>query len=170
MRRLLILSLCALPAVLSRAEDPDPEPSGRPDEAIARLDKASAKETKEKIEKARKEIMDRLEKEHERLVKAGKEDKARELKDRILVIGSINAGQGLETKLKPAELLKEASAKGKYRELLHVLYLPGDKASYTEFRDFGMWTGAGYGGYTDLKAGYWVYHHPRWYIWKELKP
>lgn len=165
-----LLPLLLIPALALCAEEPDPDPDGRPDDAIARLDKLSAKADKEKVEKACKALVERLEKQHASLVKAGKADKARELKDRILLAGSIGAEQGLETKLKVAELLKEASAKGKYRELLHVLHMPADKASYTEFSDFGIWGGTSYGGYNDLKSGYWVYHHPRWYVWKEPKP
>ncbi|MGL4551708.1 MAG: hypothetical protein ACRC33_11005 [Gemmataceae bacterium] len=170
MRRVLILCLCVLPAALLRGGDPDPEPDGRPDDAIARLDRESAKATKEKAEKARKNLVARLEKLHASLVKAGKADKARELKDRILLAGSIDAAQGLDTKLKVPDLLKEASAKGKYRELLHVLYIPGDRASYTDFRDYGPYSGTSYHGFNDLKTGHWVYHAPRWYIWKEVKP
>jgi hypothetical protein len=54
--------------------------------------------------------------------------------------------------------------------LLRVIHLPGDKAGYTEFRDYGSYSGTSYAGYNDLPVGCWVYHYPHWYIWKGPKP
>lgn len=64
---------------------------------------------------------------------------------------------------------KKASVNGKYRKLLKRIKVEGDRQSYTDFSDYGMYTGTAYAGYTDLPPGYWVYAYPYWYIWGELK-
>lgn len=76
--------------------------------------------------------------------------------------------------LKPEPLVRpdpdkvKASCGGKYRELLRKIAVPDDKASYTEFHDYGFYPAcASYGGHKDLPEGYWVYVFPHWYIWKE---
>jgi hypothetical protein len=171
--RHLVLLLACLPVPLVIAEEPDPEPNPVPDAAIRKLDDAIRNEEKigrDKVEARRKRLLARLERMHADLVKRGQKDKARELKDRILLAESIRSGQGLDTRLTAPKLLKKASGEGRYRELLHVLYMPGDRQTYTDYKDFGLWSGATYGGYNNLKSGYWVYVHPRWYIWKEIKP
>src|SRR5437867_1522822 len=50
-----------------------------------------------------------------------------------------------------------ACVNGKYRTLLRTIEVPQDRAGYTDFRDWGYWTGTAYAGYTDLPPGYWVY-------------
>jgi hypothetical protein len=175
MRRLLLPAACAalLIPLFTLARAADPEPGGaNPDAAIQRLDKAvqnTEKDGREKAEKLRKQLLDRLKKQHAGL-KGRKEKEARELNDRIQLIESLLPAQGLDTKLSVPKLLDKASSSGKYRELLHVLYLPQDKASYQEFSDYGHYTGTAYAGYNNLTPGYWVYVYPRWYIWKEPKP
>jgi hypothetical protein len=62
---------------------------------------------------------------------------------------------------------KVASVNGKYSGLLSVLTLPEDGASYGEVRDWGFWDGTAYKGRENLPKGFWVYVHPRWYIWRE---
>lgn len=171
MYRLLILALCVpLAAWAALAEEPEPEPEPTPDRAIQKLDEAVQKADKvgkEKVEAQHKKLVASLEKRHADLVKRGKKEQASALKARLLLAQTLKPGQGLETKLTVAKLLDKASNGGRQKELLHVLYLPTDKASYTEFRDWGMWSGASYGGHNGLSAGYWVYVYPRWYIWKE---
>jgi hypothetical protein len=54
---------------------------------------------------------------------------------------------------------------GKYYNLLYILYLPDDKASYGETDDWGSYSGSYYQGYSNLPPGYWVYLYPYWYIW-----
>jgi hypothetical protein len=173
MRRLLVLAVCSLLAPGAVADAPDPEPTPVPDAAIRALDhdfRNEAKIGREIVQARRTRLLERLKQMHARLVKAGKTDRARALQDRILLAESIKSGQGLESPLVVPKLLDRASSKGRYRELMHVLYMPAEKASYTEFNDYGFWNGNNYGAYNGLKNGYWVYAYPRWYIWKELKP
>jgi len=175
MRRLLLLAGCSalLIPLFVFAED-DPEPAATGDAAITRLDAAvknAEKVGRDKVEKERKELLARMKKTHAALVKRGEEKKARELNDRIQLVDSLLPGQPLETKLTIPKLLDKASASGRYRELLHVLYVPQDKANgYNDFNDYGHYVGNNYAGYNNLSDGYWVYVYPRWYIWKELKP
>jgi hypothetical protein len=61
--------------------------------------------------------------------------------------------------------LAQASVKGKYRNLLRVISVPQDKENYTEFREWGYYTGTEYYNHKNLPAGHWVYVYPRWYIW-----
>jgi hypothetical protein len=58
-----------------------------------------------------------------------------------------------------------ASAGGEYTDLLRILKVPGDQATYGDFNDYGYWDGTAWAGYTNLPAGYWVYVAPNWYIW-----
>src|SRR5262245_33061138 len=61
--------------------------------------------------------------------------------------------------------LAQASVKGKYRNLLRVIAVPQDKENYTQFSDWGYYTGTEYYTHKNLPAGHWVYVYPRWYIW-----
>jgi len=63
---------------------------------------------------------------------------------------------------------KKASVNGKYKKLLRRIKVENDKASYTEFSDYGYYTGTSYVGYDNLPPGYWVYVYPHWYIWGEM--
>jgi septal ring factor EnvC (AmiA/AmiB activator) len=174
MRRLLLLACCAAVVPLGVAfadDDPDPEPrSTNPDGDIKKLDDAISgkKANAETVEKQRKQLVERLKKEHAALVKRRQDKKALAMKERLLA-ESLKPGQGLDTKLTVPKLLEKASSNGRYKDLLHVLYLPGDKASYKDFTDYGFSATDGWGGYQNLTHGHWVYVYPRWYIWKELK-
>jgi hypothetical protein len=174
MRRLLLLACCAafVPLGFAFAEDDDPEPAPSPDGAIKKLDDAISgkKANAEAVEKERKRLVERLKKEHAGLVKRGQDKKALAMKERLLLAESLKPGQGLETKLTVPKLLEKASSNGRYRDLLHVLYVPADKASYNDFTDYGYSGTGSWGGYNNLTFGHWVYVYPRWYIWKELKP
>ncbi len=63
------------------------------------------------------------------------------------------------------EIPAKASVNGKYTKLLKKISVPGDRAAYTDFNDWGYWTGNSWAGYANLPAGYWVYVYPHWYIW-----
>ncbi len=63
----------------------------------------------------------------------------------------------------------KASVNGKYGKLLRRIHVPQDKASYTEFNDYGMYPATDYAGYQGIPAGYWVYVYPHWYIWGEQR-
>jgi len=174
MRRLLLLAGCSallIPLFAVADDDPEPEPTG--DAGIKRLDDAVKKADKlgrDKVEKQRKALVAGMKRQHAALVKAGKDKQARELNDRILLAETLLPDQGLETKLTIPKLLDKAAGNGRYRELLHVLYLPQDKATYQDYTDYGHYTGTSYYNHNNLSVGYWVYVYPRWYIWKELKP
>jgi hypothetical protein len=65
--------------------------------------------------------------------------------------------------------LREASAGGKYCQLLQKICVPGDRATYGAFNDYGSWGGTAWAGYTNLPPGYWVYVAPDWYIWGQQR-
>ena len=66
--------------------------------------------------------------------------------------------------------LKKAAVDGKFANLLAVIRVPDDKATYGDFNDYGIWQGKEWAGFTGLPVGYWVYVQPHWYIWeKEAK-
>ena len=169
MSRLLSLLTLSMLLVAIRADDPDPEPDLSPEKVVAAFDKAvrDPKAQVADLNRKRKATVDRLRKYVADLAKRGKKAEATAASDCAVLLESIKPDAHLG-KVSPGDLLKAASVKGKYRKLLHALHLPGDLASYTEFRDWGTWSGATYGGYTDLKPGYWVYVHPRWFIWEEM--
>ncbi len=73
--------------------------------------------------------------------------------------GSLQVVEGLP--------LSKASLNGKYRNLLRAIAVPQDKQNYTEFKEWGYYTGTEYYGHKNLPAGHWVYVYPRWYIWGE---
>jgi len=175
MRRLFLLAGCVallIPLASPADEEVDPEPAPMPDAAIKRLDDAVNNEKigREKVEAQRKQLVSRLEKMHASLVKRGKEKEAREMKSRLLLAETLLSGQGLDTKLTIPKLLDKASGNNRYRDLMHVIYLPSDKQGYTEYSDYGYSATPNYGGQNNLNSGYWVYVYPRWYVWKELKP
>jgi len=58
----------------------------------------------------------------------------------------------------------EATAKGKYSNLVQVMNCPRDSGSYGDFKDYGWWGGGPWCGQTG-KAGYWVWVAPDWYVW-----
>ena len=44
--------------------------------------------------------------------------------------------------------------------------VPVIENKYGEEKDFGYWQGSSYCG-QKAAPGYWVYVHPKWYVWKE---
>lgn len=67
----------------------------------------------------------------------------------------------------PALALRRAAVEGKYHNLLAVISVPQDEATYTAFSDYGYSTTESWGGYSGLPPAYWVYVAPHWYLWKE---
>jgi hypothetical protein len=100
------------------------------------------------------------------LLKAGKTAEAEVVRERLVLLASID-GDKPWGNVPPAEMLKRAALDGKYRHLLHVVYAPGDRTPYNDFNDFGHWPGTSYLGQTELNQGHWVYLHPRWFVWRE---
>ena len=72
-------------------------------------------------------------------------------------------------KLKPS---LTPGPKGRYHTLLRKIAVPADRAAYGDFCDYGYYPATSYAGHKDIPAGYWVYLHPHWYIYKGvgLKP
>lgn len=65
------------------------------------------------------------------------------------------------------ELLKKATADGKYRMLLAQIKVEGDEETVGAFKDLGQKNRKTYADYKDLPNGYWVYAAPYWYIWRD---
>ncbi|OHB77390.1 MAG: hypothetical protein A2Z34_11690 [Planctomycetes bacterium RBG_16_59_8] len=84
---------------------------------------------------------------------AKKEEAAKQ--ERVIPIGTIDQ-----------EIVEKAKVDGKYDELIYVLKVPEDKASYGEFKDWGHWGGGAWAGVSDNPAGYWVYVEPYWLVFK----
>ncbi|MFQ3592121.1 MAG: hypothetical protein SNJ82_02900 [Gemmataceae bacterium] len=173
--RWILLLVLVYHFVSLQAADPDPEPeldSSNADPLVKRLDGLAAKLDPEAFAKSRDLLVKRMQLQAERLAKAGKESAARHLTDRAALIASLEKDKrfAFNPKTKLADHLDKASVKGKYRQLLRVIHVPGDQAGYTDYRDYGFWSGNAYAGYVDLPSGHWVYMHPHWYIWKEVAP
>ncbi|MHC4982169.1 MAG: hypothetical protein ACYTF6_03245 [Planctomycetota bacterium] len=64
-------------------------------------------------------------------------------------------------------LAPPGAKRSRYRTLLRQIHVPGDRATYGDFYDWGYWSGTEYAGHKDLPRGYWVYLCPHWYIFKE---
>jgi hypothetical protein len=163
---LYLPALVMLPVLCAPAKiDADPEPVPMPLAAIDRVNKALSGK-KEGVEKLKKTLVEQLKKRAAELEKAGKKDKANPFTDAAILIESMEKGRGLE-KITAAELFKVASVKGKYKKLLHVLWVPADEASYKDPCDYGPYSGTSWAGYNGLKPGKWVYTNKRWFIWAE---
>lgn len=66
------------------------------------------------------------------------------------------------------DLMDEASVKGNYVNLLHVIEVPEDKAIYDALCNWGYSICDAYADNTDLKPGFWVYVYPNWFVWERL--
>lgn len=62
----------------------------------------------------------------------------------------------------------EASANGKYYDLLQVVNCPQDSAKYGQFYDWGYWSGTSWCN-QQVQSGYWVWVQPNWYIWRSQR-
>lgn len=74
---------------------------------------------------------------------------------------------GPKASLAPTEALQRATVNGKYRNLLAVISVPQDEATYTDFSDYGHSSVTSWGGYSGLPPAYWVYVAPHWYLWND---
>lgn len=99
-----------------------------------------------------------------------------------LMLGGLLAGIGLLVALELADTadakkdeearkqfadLTKATVNNKYQMLLRQFKVADDKDNYTEFNDYGQYSGTSYAGFDDLPPGYWVYVAPYWYIWRD---
>ena len=65
------------------------------------------------------------------------------------------------------DLMEQASANGKYINLLHVIEIPEDVDGYGKFCDWGYWHCDAYAGEQNLLPGFWVYVYPNWFVWEK---
>lgn len=165
MNRLAIL--LASPILLAFAPVPVVKPMTDPDKAIQSFDQEAQSLGEADVARLRLRLGARLRDLRGDLEKRGRVDEAVSIGDRLVLVGSIDTGRPLGVEASPAEVLKRASGEGKYRHLLHVLYVPNDRTTYSVYNDFGPWPGTSYLGYGELQRGHWVYSHPRWYIWRD---
>ncbi|MFO0930763.1 MAG: hypothetical protein U0736_27655 [Gemmataceae bacterium] len=166
----LLVGLAA--STLLAAPIPPVRPVTDPDGAITHFEQHFCSvETRSKstVEDRKRRLIGRLQDLAERLAARGETDEAAAVRDRLTLLDSLDSRQPLG-KVKPSELIHMASLGGKYRTLLHVLYVPGDQNTYASYQDFGFWNGTTYGGRDNLQAGHWVYISPRWFIWKDGPP
>lgn len=161
--------LLTSPLLLAFAPVPIIKPMTDPDQAIVQFDAELSTRTADSVPHRKRQLQLRLEEMHAALVKRGKPDDAEALRERLLLLRSLDADKPLGG-LAPKDLFKRASADGKYQYLLHVIYAPMDRTTYNDYNDFGHWVGSSYMGQSDLKAGHWVYTHPRWFIWRDGPP
>jgi len=84
----------------------------------------------------------------------------------VLLLG---AATGSKPALSAEQALSKAAVYGKYSVLLKKIEVKEDRGAYSDFRDFGRWSGTSYRNHRDLPAGYWVYVWPHWYIWGKVR-
>ena len=167
MKRLLCISGVVL--LFGFAPVPSPRCDIDPDRAIAQLEKA-LHDKDAAIAAARKQkLIESLRRCHAALLKKGRTDQAEVVRDRMLLVQTLQADHLLGD-VTPADLLGKAAVEGKYKNLMRVLLVPNDRSSCNQFTDFGFWNGTAYADVTDLKPGYWVYIYPRWFVWSDGPP
>lgn len=162
----------SLPLLCAFAPVPPVRPMTDPDRAIQQFDNnARALQTRcEKTFADRKQrLLERLRDYQNVLTLSGRLPEADSVRDRIVLFESID-GQRPLGKVPASDLLTKASADGKYRTLMHVVYIENDLTTYAPFVDFGFWNGSYYAGQSKLQPGHWVYVKPRWFVWKEGPP
>jgi hypothetical protein len=167
MNRFAILLLS--PLLIAFAPVPIIKPMTAPDREIEQFAADVQQRNDGSVFLAKRRLVLRLEELHANLARSGKIAEADRVRERLLLVNSIDVGRPLGG-VTPTEIMKRASVDGKYRYLLHVLYAPNDRTPYGEYNDFGHWQGTSYLGNSDLKAGHWIYMHPRWFIWREGPP
>ncbi|MFO0842829.1 MAG: hypothetical protein U0797_10595 [Gemmataceae bacterium] len=160
----------ASPLLLAFAPVPVIKPMTDPDKAIQQFDQETRSRDEASVAERKSRLVARVKELHLTLAKRGWADQAEAVRERLVLLESIDVNKPLGEGAVPGELLRRASAGGKYRHLLHVLYVPADRGSYSEFNDFGLWPGTSYLSYGELKHGHWVYSYPRWYVWRDGPP
>ena len=167
MSRLVVL--LASPFLVGFAPVPPIRPLDDPDQAISQFDRqvcAADGCPRDNLTHRRRQLIGRLEDLRDRLERGGKSDEAAEVRDRAILVASLDSSNRLGED-KPMSLIRQASEGGKYRHLLHVIHSPADHGVYTGHKDFGFWTGNTYASQENLKPGHWVYVYPRWFIWRD---
>ncbi len=155
---------------LAFAPVPFLKPLTDPDKAIQQFDHEIQTRDESSLVERKARLVLRMKELHETLSKRGQVDESERIRERLLLVESMDINKPLGTSATPGEILKQASVDGKYRQLLHVLYVPADRVSYGTMNDFGHWPGSSYLGHTELKPGHWVYAYPRWFIWRDGPP
>ena len=170
MRCLVVLLVC--PFLVGFAPVPLIRPIDDPDQAITQFDRqvcAADWCPRDSLTRRRQLLIFQLEDLQERLSRRGKPEEADEVRERTVLVGSLDSSHRLG-KDKPLALIRQASVEGKYRHLLHVIHAPADHGVYTPQKDFGFWNGNTYASQENLKPGHWVYLYPRWFIWRDGPP
>ena len=155
------------PLLLAFAPVPVVKPMTDPDKAIQQFDQEVQSKAEDAVLRLRSRLKLRLGDLRDALEKRGRADEAASVADRLALIDSIDTNKSLGDDRAPADILKRASGEGRYRNLLHVLYVPNDRTTYSAYNEFGPWPGTSYLGYSELQRGHWVYSHPRWFIWRD---
>lgn len=86
----------------------------------------------------------------------------------LLVSFAVPGARAAE-KIGAAKVPEAATVGGNYSELLKIVPVPGDEATFGKFCDYGYDSSTEWGGHTNLPSGFWVYVAPNWYIWKDSK-
>jgi hypothetical protein len=68
------------------------------------------------------------------------------------------------------QALERASVGGKYSDFAVRILAPEDKERYSEFYEVGQYQTTEYRGQRGIPAGYWVYVHPWWFVWRTVRP
>ncbi|MFO0880671.1 MAG: hypothetical protein U0840_25265 [Gemmataceae bacterium] len=165
-----LILLLSSPLLLAFAPAPVLRPMADPDGAVAQFETYTQARTGHSVDEQKRRLLLRLEVLQASYLRQGKPREAETVRERILLVESMEGDRPLGHAGNPREVLRRASLEGKYRHLLHVLYVPADRSNYNEFADFGPWTGSSYLNYNDLKQGHWVYSYPRWFIWRDGPP
>lgn len=159
--------LLSSPLLLAFAPAPVLKPMTDPDRAVEQFETYTQTRETSSLADRKRRLLIRMEALHESLQKSSKHREAQAVRERILLLDSMDGDRPLGHSGNPREVLRRASLGGKYSHLLHVLYVPADRANYNDFTEFGHWTGTSYLNYSELQRGYWVYSYPRWYIWRD---
>jgi hypothetical protein len=165
-----LVVLIASPLLLAFAPVPIIKPVTDPDKAIQQFERESLARNDAAAAERKRRLAAALEELRAALAKRGKAADAERVRERLVLLESIDGDRPLGEGATPTEVLKKASVEGKYRHLLHVLHVPNDRGAYREFNDFGYWPGTSYLQHGTLKQGHWVYAHPRWFIWRDGPP
>lgn len=67
------------------------------------------------------------------------------------------------------QALERASVGGKYADLAARIVAPEDAERYRDFHEYGQYPGTDYLGQREIPAGYWVYVHPWWFVWRTVR-
>ncbi len=167
MKRLTVLLVS--PLLLAFAPIPVLKPMTDPERAVEEFAREAQAKQDASLALRKRRLVGSLEQLRANLLKAGKTIDADAVRERLVLLASIDADKPWGS-VPPGEMLKRASLDGKYHHLLHVVYAPGDRTPYTDFNDFGHWPGTSYLGQTELNQGHWVYLHPRWFVWRDGPP